>query len=71
MAWYGRRRSGEPRVGARAVVVGPEGGLSPREVSELRDRGAAVVRLGPHVLRSSTAGPTATALLAQALGRWG
>lgn len=22
MAWYGRRRSGEPRVGARAVVVG-------------------------------------------------
>src|SRR5262245_57680368 len=22
MAWYGRRRSGEPRVGARAIVVG-------------------------------------------------
>ena len=22
MAWYGRRRSGEPRVGARAAVVG-------------------------------------------------
>lgn len=60
-----------PTHGEIAVVVGPEGGLSPREVSELRDRGAAVVRLGPHVLRSSTAGPTATALLAQALGRWG
>ena len=60
-----------PTYGEVAVVVGPEGGLSPREVSELRDRGAAVVRLGPHVLRSSTAGPIATALLAQALGRWG
>ena len=60
-----------PTNGEVAVVVGPEGGLSPREVSELRDRGAAVVRLGPHVLRSSTAGPIATALLAQALGRWG
>lgn len=60
-----------PAQGEVAVVVGPEGGLSQREVSDLTDRGAAVVRLGPHVLRSATAGPVATALLAQALGRWG
>lgn len=60
-----------PTQGEVAVVVGPEGGLSQREVSDLTDRGAAVVRLGPHVLRSATAGPVATALLAQALGRWG
>ncbi len=53
------------------LVVGPEGGLSEQEVSELAERGAAVVRLGPHVLRTSTAGPVAAALLAQRLGRWG
>jgi len=28
-------------------------------------------RLGPHVLRTSTAGPVAVALLAERLGRWG
>lgn len=60
-----------PTQGEVAVVVGPEGGLSQREVSDLTDRGAVVVRLGPHVLRSATAGPVAVALLAQALGRWG
>jgi 16S rRNA (uracil1498-N3)-methyltransferase len=29
------------------------------------------VLLGPHVLRTSTAGPVALAMLAQRLGRWG
>ncbi len=52
------------------VVVGPEGGLSPREVTDLADAGAAVVRLGPHVLRTSTAGPVALALVSARLGRW-
>lgn len=51
------------------VVVGPEGGLTEAEVDGLRDVGAQVVRLGPHVLRTSTAGPIALALLAQRLGR--
>ena len=53
------------------VVVGPEGGISDRELTVLRDAGAVAVRLGPHVLRTSTAGPVAVALLAQRLGRWG
>ncbi|WP_454051560.1 16S rRNA (uracil(1498)-N(3))-methyltransferase [Cellulomonas sp. Marseille-Q8402] len=53
------------------VVVGPEGGISAREVDALVEAGAVTVRLGPHVLRTSTAGPVALALLAQRLGRWG
>ncbi|SED98348.1 16S rRNA (uracil(1498)-N(3))-methyltransferase [Ruania alba] len=52
------------------VVVGPEGGLSEPEVTALTEVGAQAVRLGPHVLRTSTAGPIALALLAQRLGRW-
>lgn len=53
------------------VVVGPEGGISARELEALVAAGAIPVRLGPHVLRTSTAGPVALALLAQRLGRWG
>lgn len=53
------------------VVVGPEGGVSDDELSALAEAGGRVVRLGPHVLRTSTAGPVALALLAQRLGRWG
>ncbi|WP_129338392.1 16S rRNA (uracil(1498)-N(3))-methyltransferase [Cellulomonas endophytica] len=53
------------------VVVGPEGGIAERETERLVAAGAVAVRLGPHVLRTSTAGPVALALLAQRLGRWG
>ncbi|MFC4614310.1 16S rRNA (uracil(1498)-N(3))-methyltransferase [Cellulomonas algicola] len=52
------------------VVVGPEGGIGDDELARLVDAGAVTVRLGPHVLRTSTAGPVALALLAQRLGRW-
>jgi len=52
------------------VVVGPEGGISERELAALTAAGAQAVRLGPHVLRTSTAGPVALAILAQRLGRW-
>lgn len=52
------------------VVVGPEGGIGDDEVAALEAAGAATVRLGPHVLRTSTAGPVALALLADRLGRW-
>lgn len=51
------------------VVVGPEGGLTEEEVAGLVEVGAQVVRLGPHVLRTSTAGPVALTLLAHTLGR--
>ena len=65
---------GLPGAGQRRevlVVVGPEGGISARELEALTGAGAIAVRLGPHVLRTSTAGPIALALLAQRLGRWG
>jgi 16S rRNA (uracil1498-N3)-methyltransferase len=52
------------------VVVGPEGGIGADEVAALSAAGARAVRLGPHVLRSSTAGPVALALLAARTGRW-
>lgn len=47
------------------LVVGPEGGVSPAEL-----RVGLPVRLGPEVLRTSTAGPAALAVLNSRLGRW-
>jgi rod shape-determining protein MreC len=55
MAWYGRRRSGEPRVGARAVVVGL--GLS--MVAVLAIQTSSTVRTGIDVSRRSMDGATA------------
>lgn len=53
------------------LVVGPEGGLSDAEIDALTtaERGLAVV-LGDAVLRTSSAGPAALAVLNAALGRW-
>ena len=52
------------------LLVGPEGGISPRELATLADAGASLVHLGREVLRTSTAGPAALAVLAARLGRW-
>ncbi|MEU4015573.1 16S rRNA (uracil(1498)-N(3))-methyltransferase [Microbacterium sp. NPDC028030] len=52
------------------LVVGPEGGISEEELDRLAAAGAERVRLGDTVLRTSTAGPAAIAVLAVALGRW-
>jgi 16S rRNA (uracil1498-N3)-methyltransferase len=52
------------------LVVGPEGGIAPRELDALAAAGATLVRLGPEVLRTSTAGPAALAVLNARLGRW-
>lgn len=52
------------------LVVGPEGGITPREFDALVAAGAVRVRLGPEVLRTSTAGPAAIAVLNARLGRW-
>jgi 16S rRNA (uracil1498-N3)-methyltransferase len=51
------------------LIVGPEGGISPREVTRLCDVGAVTALLGHHVLRSSTAGPAAVVLASDVLGR--
>ncbi len=52
------------------LIVGPEGGISQREVTRLCGQGAVTALLGHHVLRSSTAGPAAVVLASDVLGRW-
>ncbi|WP_424445718.1 16S rRNA (uracil(1498)-N(3))-methyltransferase [Microbacterium sp. CH-015] len=52
------------------LVVGPEGGIAPEELVALADAGATAARLGTTVLRTSTAGPAALAVLNARLGRW-
>lgn len=39
-----------------AVLIGPEGGLSPKEVAQLQELGAVSVSLGHRILRTETAG---------------
>ena len=50
------------------LLVGPEGGLSPREVECAEAAGFAGLRLGPRVLRTETAALVALAVLQ---ARWG
>ncbi|MBN9159122.1 16S rRNA (uracil(1498)-N(3))-methyltransferase [Microbacterium sp.] len=52
------------------LVVGPEGGIAPEEIERLVAAGAERVLLGDTVLRTSTAGPAALAVLNVARGRW-
>lgn len=58
-----------PADGDVILVVGPEGGIAPEELEAFRRAGAHVVRLGDTVLRSSSAGPAALAVLSAA-ERW-
>jgi len=57
-------------TGRCLVVVGPEGGVEDGELAALVAVGALPVRLGGTVLRSSSAGPAALAVLNARLGRW-
>ncbi|MEU0128880.1 16S rRNA (uracil(1498)-N(3))-methyltransferase [Streptomyces sp. NPDC006289] len=59
-----------PEEGTIVLVVGPEGGVSPQELAAFADAGAPPYRLGPSVLRTSTAGTAAAALLMGRTGRW-
>lgn len=52
-----------PECVAMELVVGPEGGLSERDLAMLRAAGYRGLRLGPRVLRTETAGPAAIAAL--------
>jgi 16S rRNA (uracil1498-N3)-methyltransferase len=59
-----------PGSGEVLLLVGPEGGISPAERAALRDAGATEARLGPTVLRTSTAGAAAAVILLSRAGRW-
>jgi 16S rRNA (uracil1498-N3)-methyltransferase len=59
-----------PAGGDIAVIVGPEGGISPDELERFSAAGARPMRLGEPVLRTSTAGAAALAALSVRLGRW-
>jgi 16S rRNA (uracil1498-N3)-methyltransferase len=61
-----------PLVQARSVmlIVGPEGGISDDEVAALSAAGATVIRLGPTVLRTSTAAAVALGALGVLTPRW-
>lgn len=61
---------GMPDCGEIVVIVGPEGGVSQAEACSLADAGALAARLGPTVLRSSSAGAAAAALALAGSPRW-
>ena len=53
------------------VVIGPEGGLTPGEREAFGSAGAIPFSLGPHILRTETAGLAAAALVLHHAGRLG
>jgi 16S rRNA (uracil1498-N3)-methyltransferase len=59
-----------PPRGTVVLVVGPEGGVTDDELATLATAGAVVRRLGPTVLRTSTAGTVAAAAVLSRTARW-
>ncbi|MDX1878391.1 16S rRNA (uracil(1498)-N(3))-methyltransferase [Mycobacterium sp. SMC-18] len=55
---------------AVTLIVGPEGGITDGEVAALVGAGAVAVRLGPSVLRTSTAAAVALGALGVLTPRW-
>jgi 16S rRNA (uracil1498-N3)-methyltransferase len=60
-----------PPCGELLLVVGPEGGITDAEIGTLVEAGARPVRLGPEVLRASTAAAVALGALGVLTARWG
>ncbi|WP_459480393.1 RsmE family RNA methyltransferase [Clostridium saccharoperbutylacetonicum] len=53
------------------ILIGPEGGFEEEEIDTLKRQGAHIVTLGNRILRTETAGFTATALIQYELGDLG
>jgi len=66
--WEGAGGAAGSRV---ALLIGPEGGLAREEVEEARERGWAIVGVGPRILRTETVGPAIIAVLQARLGDLG
>jgi 16S rRNA (uracil1498-N3)-methyltransferase len=58
-----------PASGEVVLVIGPEGSITDEELAAFADAGAAAYRLGSSILRTSTAGVVAAAVLL-AKSRW-
>lgn len=56
--------------GELVLVVGPEGGVDDSELAAFEAAGAVSVRMGPTVLRTSTAGAVAAGVLLSRTVRW-
>jgi 16S rRNA (uracil1498-N3)-methyltransferase len=52
------------------LIIGPEGGISPNELSIFKNAGGKIVKLGDTVLRSAHAGFAAISAIQTKLGRW-
>jgi 16S rRNA (uracil1498-N3)-methyltransferase len=59
-----------PKVGDVLLVIGPEGGISAEELAGFEAAGAVACRLGPSVLRTSTAGAVGAGVLLSRTARW-
>ena len=57
-------------VAAVTIIVGPEGGFSDQERQQLSQARALSARVGPAILRASTAGTYALGWVMAATGRW-
>ena len=73
LALHDAAGAGLPDVSAApalAVVIGPEGGITDAELTVLTGAGAVAARLGPTVLRTSTAAAVALGALGVLTPRW-
>lgn len=59
-----------PLRGTIVLIVGPEGSISDGERTMLASWGAHFVHLGPAIMRTSTAGAVAAAIVMSTSGRW-
>jgi 16S rRNA (uracil1498-N3)-methyltransferase len=59
-----------PAEGEIVLLVGPEGGIAPAETEAFLAAGAVAARLGPTVLRASSAGVVAAATVLSRTERW-
>jgi 16S rRNA (uracil1498-N3)-methyltransferase len=71
-AWADGMRSTQPHNATRpsrlAIYIGPEGGLDEAEIAFALDHSFQAIRIGPRVLRTETAGPTAIAAIQALMG---
>lgn len=50
------------------IIIGPEGGFSEKEISNLKEIDSKIISLGPRILRTETAGFTTIAIIMYELG---